>query len=421
MKNMKSLILIIAAILAVNSSIFAQTGTLPADFDGSFGSNGLGFEKSTANGYADKVVVDSKFNIYHITGFEITKFHHRGYQEFSVLCPLSACSSIAIDGNDNIFVAGYNSNHELSVAKLSSFTGNLIQNFGSNGIAYSKLDRNRYNLPRDLLIYRDKIVVVGYSFDNWVSFDYSNARQFLARFNEDGNQDTTFGVNGGFLMDSIGFSNKGETVAMQEDNIVVGGTSYTQSIGSFSTISVFDDAGRKLPSFNAGQSKQVLGFYTFVTVDSMGRIVFLGGEQPRIFGMPQSGGRTITRLNPDGSFDTTFGNNGSVIFPNTGYGVYFKGLAIDSLDRILFTGYDAAPSNPLPFIARYTTDGRADETFNNSLGSYGIIPVKFGNNKNRYLGGVAFQKNKIIFSGASSPSNSPYVAETYMFRLNGNN
>jgi uncharacterized delta-60 repeat protein len=419
MKNMKSLILIGVAILAVNSSIFAQTGTLPADFDGSFGSNGLGFEKSTANGYADKVVVDSKFNIYHITGFEITKFRHRGYQEFSVLCPLSACFSIAIDVNDNIFVAGYNSNSELSVAKMSSFTGNLIQNFGSNGIAYSKLDRNRINLSRDLLIYRDKIVVVGYSFDNQVPFVDTNARQFVARFNDDGTPDTTFGVNGGFLMDSIGFSNRADSVAMQEDNIVVGGTSYTDLIGSFSTISVFDDSGRKLPSFNAGQTKQVVGFRTFVAVDSMDRIVFLGGNQQPV-GTPQNGGRTITRLNPDGSFDTTFGNNGSVVFPNTGWEVYFDGLAIDSLDRILFTGIEVAPSNPPPFIARYTTDGRADETFSNSRGSYGIIPVKFGNYQNRDLGGIAFQKNKIIFSGASSPSNSPYVAETYMFRLNGN-
>ncbi len=112
----------------------------------------------------------------------------------------------------------------------------------------------------------------------------------------------------------------------------------------------------------------------------------------------------LCKLNVDGSFDTSFGTNGKVIsnignHPNYGYGEGGNPHVIIQDDNtIVVSGTYFGSSNADFAMSRYNPNG----TLDNSFGTNGTVITDF-NNENDYCDSMILQNDgKIILAGASS-------------------
>jgi uncharacterized delta-60 repeat protein len=108
----------------------------------------------------------------------------------------------------------------------------------------------------------------------------------------------------------------------------------------------------------------------------------------------------VTRLNPDGSVDTTFGFGGHVS-TNIQGDDYGAGVVVDSTGRIIVVGTaDAKSTNTTTrsdmVVVRYTPDGSLDTTFNGT----GIRRIDFG--RYDYGSAVALYGDRIVVAGTGT-------------------
>ncbi len=141
--------------------------------------------------------------------------------------------SVAIQADGKIVVAGsspdISGNRAFAVACFNS-NGTLDSAFGSNGSTRTFISSggSYHDGGYSVVVQPDgKIIVAGYSFYNrTVAFA-------IARFNSDGTNDNSFGINGSarsYISGGSGDYDEGRSVAIQSDGkIVIGGSSYDAS------------------------------------------------------------------------------------------------------------------------------------------------------------------------------------------------
>jgi uncharacterized delta-60 repeat protein len=105
------------------------------------------------------------------------------------------------------------------------------------------------------------------------------------------------------------------------------------------------------PSYDYGRS---------ITVDSLGRIVVAGYSYTT---NGQNNDFTVARFNSAGTLDPTFGGTGLVTVAFGAFDDYAYGVAVDSLDRVVVAGSTFNGSNYDFAVARLTTDGALDSSF----------------------------------------------------------
>jgi uncharacterized delta-60 repeat protein len=220
--------------------------------------------------------------------------------------------------------------------------------FGSGGLAFTPVGVGDALISGLALQSDGKILVTGWAIANTRPLtDYAFA---TVRFNTNGSLDATFG-NGGIVITNIKSAtgnaageDRASSVAVQADNKIV----------------------------VAGFSQQGGNIYTE--------------------------NFALVRYTTNGTLDSTFGSGGISITPNFGDGQDLaNGLAIQSDGRIVVAG-QVIPSNgsaPLMAVARYTTGGQLDTTFN-STGFRTFAPL---NSTNSGLIGVVVQGTAIVVSG----------------------
>ncbi len=213
---------------------------------------------------------------------------------------------------------------------LLSAVGSLDQSFGNNGMAVVDFGTEAY--AAQVAIQADgKIVAVGgtKTASTPAGDDWS-----IARLNIDGSLDTSFASDGKMLIDFDGDYDEAFTVLIQSDNkILIGGD---------------------------------------VTID---------GDQ----------NGAILRLNPDGSRDATFGDNGLVIvnyYSSSDSGRSadtIRQLRFDAQGRIVAAGTAASGTGDQFAVARFNADGSPDLTF----GSGGRMTTAFqGTSSNDQVQGM---------------------------------
>ena len=214
--------------------------------------------------------------------------------------------------------------------------------FGSSGSV------SQNNVSEATAVQSDgKVVTAGLYYTGGSSNFYDAA---VSRYNADGTPDTSFGTNGTVITDISGQSDKPEAVVIQSDGkIVIGGT---------------------------------------------------GGDGPHFF-------FEMARYNTDGTLDTSFGNNGTVVFNQTGYYNEIWSLALQSDGKILAAGN----TNGEYAVTRLNTDGSLDTTFGTS-GMVAITPAGAGG---RALGVVVQSDGKIVLAGTINGGN--YYSAVALVRL----
>lgn len=220
----------------------------------------------------------------------------------------------------------------------------------------------------------DKVIVGG----TFTSFNGSSINR-IARLNEDGSLDTTFNPG-------IGFNNSVRTIVLQLDGkMIIGGdfTSYNGSV--FNRLTRLNSDGSIDVSFNigAGFNGQIFS----ATIQSDGKIIVAGGYTS-FNGITRN---RIVRLNQDGSLDYTFD-------PGSGFNWTTRSISIQTDNKTViggdFTNFNGITCNRL---VRLNIDGSFDSSFNTGTGFNGTINSASIQLDGKVITGGAFT----LFNGTS--------------------
>jgi len=265
--------------------------------------------------------------------------------------------------------------------------GSIDTSFGINGV----LDPSVFavianNIIRgfDMLIQPDdKIIITGYQ-------NPSIEPCKIARFTANGALDTTF--NGtGYLEFTVGSNGNGNSsLGLQSDGkILVGNYGNNGMIGNFS-ITRLNSNGTIDSSFGNFGSTVIA---TASSINNMalqpdGKIVVVGIENQSIVISDSDYDIVAFRLLPNGLLDSTFGTNGKVVIPLSCYTEDVQKVLVQVDGKILILGgRDSICSNGgTAALIRLNTNGSFDNTFGTN-GYYYIQPLTIyqGNTNNMVL------------------------------------
>jgi uncharacterized delta-60 repeat protein len=215
----------------------------------------------------------------------------------------------------------------------------------------------------------------------------------LVRYNPDGTLDSTFDGDGRVVTDMSSGLDSVAAVAIQADGKIVaaGWVNFLKDDTEFGVVryesdgtldSTFGEGGKVTTNFTAGHDGA-----NDMVIQPDGKIVaagFAGGK----------GGRfALARYNTDGTLDSTFSGDGKVTTNFTLRGDGASGVAIQATGKIVAAGWAAGAGRRFA-LARYTTDGRIDNTF----GGDGKVTTNFTIESDVALD-VAIQANGRIVAG----------------------
>jgi uncharacterized delta-60 repeat protein len=189
-----------------------------------------------------------------------------------------------------------------------------------------------------------------------------------------GSLDPTFGTAGKATAVFAFFDDSTSVTAAaldQQGRILVAGTCNT-GLGNMFAAVRFNPDGSLDPSFSFdGRTLIPVGFFgsmaNAVAVDSQGRIILAGnGSGPP----PQAiqRGFAVVRLLPNGEPDPSFGSGGIVVTPIGSEAPIANAVAIDAQDRIVVAGVTFGSAGQDFAVARYTTSGALDPSFDAGAG-----------------------------------------------------
>jgi uncharacterized delta-60 repeat protein/uncharacterized repeat protein (TIGR01451 family) len=271
--------------------------------------------------------------------------------------------------------------------------GDLDPSFGTDGKVTTDFlgDTDECH---DMAIQTDgKIVLVGRSNGSGGDFDFA-----LARYNSDGSLDTSFG-SGGKVTTDFGNDEIGYAVAIQSDGkIVAVGSSWWPSSSSWA-LARYNSNGNLDTSFGSnGKVITDLGsgkdHATDIAIQPDGKIVVTGSREGGSVNSFYAYDIALVCYNSDGSLDTSFGSSGKVI-ADFGREETGSALAIQADGKIVIAGQSIAYYNHYPLLARYNSNGSLDTSF----GSNGKVIDSFGGGYND----VAIQTDgKIVVVGGEA-------------------
>ena len=205
-----------------------------------------------------------------------------------------------------------------------------------------------------------KLVLAGYGNDNFA----------VARLNPDGTSDTSFA--GGISGADFGGFDSANAAALQRDGkiVVAGHTDVNLDIA----VARFNPDGSLDASFDQGGTdgpgKKIFGSDSFdianaVLVQPDGKIVVVGTGNNNF---------AVTRLNPDGSFDTSFDGDGTA-GADFGGADYGSAAALQSDGKIVVAGNTGGEDVA---VARFNPTGPADKTLDTTFSGDGTRTFGYG-------------------------------------------
>ena len=265
--------------------------------------------------------------------------------------------AVALQPDGKILVAG-RTNLSFSLVRYDT-DGSLDASFGNNGSVVTSI--NGGDAAYAIVVQPDgKILVAGTSVTTRNEFA-------VVRYNPDGSLDTSFDGDG-MVTTPIGLGSGATAyaIALQADGkIVLAGYSTESPLGveldfalvRYNTDGSLDtsfDVDGKVTTALAGGGNDVINA---LAVQPDGRIVVVGSNGTQDF--------VLARYNTDGSLDTSFDVDGIVTTEISGPD-YAWAIALQPDGKILVAGQSYAPPlGPLGFaVARYESDGSLDTTFN---------------------------------------------------------
>ncbi len=274
--------------------------------------------------------------------------------------------------NFHILIVRYNSDGSIDP------TFNGITNFGNNQVKI-----------QSIAIETNGKIVVGGSALNGV------AKPLIARYDSDGNLDSSFN---GVGIEYIGSGNNNSTInslAIQNDGKIIATGLLPTGSSTFDFAAARLNADGGLDSTFATDGIQKINFGTTAYQNSMtlqtdGKIILAGYTTNG-----NDSDFAIARLNINGSIDSTFNGDGRLTTDFGSHGDYANWITLQNDGKIMCIGYTTTALNKEIAAARYNSNGSLDNTFNND----GLLvdTINFGNTYYTYS---AVQKDgKLIAAG----------------------
>lgn len=316
--------------------------------------------------------------------------------------------SVEIQSDGKIVVAGSSTNSTINGFAVVRYNsnGSLDTSFGTRGIVVTRFTPCCDQATAMAIQNDGKIVVAGYA-DN-LSHDFG-----VVRYNTDGSRDTDFGIGGIVTTKLTSGVDEARSIAIQADGkIVVAGYAQVGSYFNFATVR-YNSNGSLDTTFDGDGSVLTSVGTTHsaaysVAIQSDNKIVLTGWVD-----MPapsNSKDFATVRYNANGSLDTSFDLDGKV---TTSFGTgddAASALAIQSDGKIVAAGKATAISNDFG-VARFNSDGSLDNTFDLD----GIVTTAVSSK-----GDLAFSVNvqgdgKLIAAGAytNTAGNSDFALVRY--------
>jgi uncharacterized delta-60 repeat protein len=262
---------------------------------------------------------------------------------------------VAIQADGRIVVAGHATGGGYSDFAIVRYLadGSLDTSFGIGGMLKDTLGYYHDRIQSILIQPDGRIIAAGYGdVDIGLNHDF-----VLARYLPTGERDSAFGMDGIVTTDFSVSDDQGRSAILQPDGkIVVAGYSqqsvfYDFAVARFNTDgspdSSFSSDGKLTTAIGAGSD---MAFSVGLQVN--GKIVAVGGSETGT-----GYDFALTRYNPNGSLDTTFGGDGKLTTAFSAGPVQASSAAIQADGRIVLVGSPYNGSNNADFVmARYILD-----------------------------------------------------------------
>ncbi len=238
-----------------------------------------------------------------------------------------------------------------------------------------------------------KIVVVGYTNDDWA----------LARYNTNGSLDTSFGGTGKIITSIVGSGEHANSVAIQSNGcIVVAGAA-----GDFAVVRYYSDgtldesfSGDGIVTTSTSSSSETVNS---VAIQPDGKIVVAGNSGSHI---------ALVRYNSIGGLDTSFSGDG---IATMSFGITDRawGMALQPDGKIVAVG-DCWNGVQWDFlVVRFNADGTLDTSFSDDGRLTTAVGTSHDNGR-----GVAIQNGKIVVAGYSYSTEGAGNADFAVVRYN---
>ncbi len=216
----------------------------------------------------------------------------------------------------------------------------------------------------------------------------------IARYNINGSVDSSFGNHGFVVSDYNGDTRMISVVIQPDGKIVCGGGIHFPSPTVFYLIRLKVDGSYDSTFGNNGK---VITSLDPLANDVLFKIVLLGNGKIVAAGLHETSNNraiVLVQYNPNGTVDSSFGNNGSV---TNGFGnvQVYGGLAVQTDGKIVVANGDQQGGSTLKYsVARFNSNGITDSSF-------GVNGV-FSTAVDGYAYDLALQKdNKIVLVGSN--------------------
>lgn len=274
--------------------------------------------------------------------------------------------------------------------------GTLDSEFSDDGKVITAFDEFHSSV-RSIVVQPDgKLIAAGNMFATDVPFS-----QFaLARYNSDGSLDETFGTKGK-LVESSAMQMFLHSVALQSgEKIVVAGVEFpNRNKTAESVLKRYNPDGTQDFSFGInGEVIAPLLYSTSMTIQEDGKIILAGYSLRNVF-KPNNYDLVLMRFNRSGTLDEEFGFNGIVSIRIRGLGPQIS-VAVQSDKKIVVAADAIGVDDRDMIVLRFLPDGSTDKEFGNN----GTARVFAKNDNAAEAVKIQALDEKILVAGTSLPS-----------------
>jgi uncharacterized delta-60 repeat protein len=254
-----------------------------------------------------------------------------------------------VNGTTKIVVAGWTNSvtghPEIALARYN-LNGTLDTNFAGTGTVLTAISNTSYYPETNAVAVQSdgKIVVAG------LTKGPGPYPAFLARYNANGALDTSFG-SGGLVLTQFSVQDEFYGVTIQSDGKIVAAGDETISSNTLGLVARYNPNGTLDTTFGGGtgaaEGPGPGSTYDAVALQSNGQIV-AAGSGPNSTGL-------VSRFNPDGSPDSSYGSGGNTL-TTLGEVVQYNAVAIQLSDGEAVTAGETSASWPARnhVVVRYT-------------------------------------------------------------------
>lgn len=280
--------------------------------------------------------------------------------------------------------------------------------FGTNGKVTTSFTGDVSTAHGVAIDTNGKIVVAGFTTGSSAPTDFA-----LARYNADGSLDASFGNGGKLTTDFATRLDYAGSIAIQTDGKIVVAGATASTLGSVYTsdfaLARYHADGSLDPSFGNGGKvttdfESRIDSVSSIVVDRSGKILVAGTT-----GTAGTSAFAIARYSADGSLDSSFGDRGRVITRLETTGAKASSMTLDRDGRILVAGSTIGFTNERFVMARYTTDGILDVTFDGD----GLLTTTIGTGSARARGVAVKDDGKIVIVGTTRSGSDDFALAQY--------